>query len=117
MAVQDINIEEFSRLAQAIEAEVGRVIVGQKEVVRGVLICVLAGRHALEALGFDRFRARDMANIFRRHNISVTDAIIPHFKDEDRLISAAKAGRDELEQQFARDRQQFEQEHSSKGWH
>jgi MoxR-like ATPase len=43
----DINIEEFSRLAQAIEAEVGRVIVGQKEVVRGVLICVLAGRHAL----------------------------------------------------------------------
>jgi MoxR-like ATPase len=47
MAVQDINIEQFSRLAQAIEAEVARVIVGQREVVRGVLICVLAGRHAL----------------------------------------------------------------------
>ncbi|MEO8610178.1 MAG: MoxR family ATPase [Chloroflexota bacterium] len=47
MSVADINIEEFSRLAQAIEAEVGRVIVGQREVVRGVLICVLAGRHAL----------------------------------------------------------------------
>ncbi|MBI5667027.1 MAG: AAA family ATPase [Chloroflexi bacterium] len=45
--VQDIQIEEFSRIVQAIEAEVGRVIVGQKEVVRGVLICVLAGRHAL----------------------------------------------------------------------
>lgn len=45
--VQDINIAEFSRLAQAIEAEVGRVIVGQQEVVRGVLICILAGRHAL----------------------------------------------------------------------
>ncbi len=47
MAVQDINIEEFSHLARAIEAEVGRVIVGQREVVRGVLTCVLAGRHAL----------------------------------------------------------------------
>jgi MoxR-like ATPase len=47
MSVADINIEEFSRLAQAIEAEVGRVIVGQRAVVRGVLICVLAGRHAL----------------------------------------------------------------------
>lgn len=47
MSVADINIEQFSHLAQAIEAEVGRVIVGQKEVVRGVLICVLAGRHAL----------------------------------------------------------------------
>ncbi len=45
--VQDINVAEFSRLAQAIEAEVGRVIVGQQEIVRGVLICVLAGRHAL----------------------------------------------------------------------
>ncbi len=42
-----ISMEQFSRLAQAIEAEVGRVIVGQKAVVRGVLICVLAGRHAL----------------------------------------------------------------------
>jgi MoxR-like ATPase len=44
---QDINLEEFSRLAQAIEAEVGRVIVGQHEVVRSVLICILTGRHAL----------------------------------------------------------------------
>jgi MoxR-like ATPase len=43
----DISIEQFSKLAQAIETEVGRVIVGQKDVVRGVLICVLAGRHAL----------------------------------------------------------------------
>lgn len=47
MAVADINIEKFSQLARAIETEVGRVIVGQKEVVRGVITCVLAGRHAL----------------------------------------------------------------------
>ncbi len=77
---------------------------------------LLAGRHSLEALGFDRFRARDMANIFRRHNISVTEAMIPHFDDDDRLVSTARAGRDELAQQFAKDRQQFENEHSSKGW-
>jgi MoxR-like ATPase len=43
----EMNLEEFSRIAQAIETEVGRVIVGQKEVVRDVLICILAGRHAL----------------------------------------------------------------------
>jgi len=78
---------------------------------------LLAGRHALEAIGVDRFRARDMANIFRRHNIRITEEMIPHFDDDDRLVSAAKAGRDELEQQFARDRAQFEREHSSKGWH
>jgi MoxR-like ATPase len=43
----NMQIEEFSRLAQSIEAEVGRVIVGQKEVVRSVIIGVIAGRHVL----------------------------------------------------------------------
>ena len=47
MSEQQLNIEEFSRIAQAIEAEVARVIVGQKDVVRSVLICILSGRHAL----------------------------------------------------------------------
>jgi MoxR-like ATPase len=45
--VQDIKLEEFSNIAQAIEAEVMRVIVGQNDVVRNVLICILSGRHAL----------------------------------------------------------------------
>src|SRR5215210_7540998 len=44
---ETINLEQFSRLAQSIEAEVKRVIVGQDQVVRSVLICILAGRHAL----------------------------------------------------------------------
>src|SRR5690606_21427990 len=43
----EIQLAEFSRIAQEIEAEVGRVIVGQHEVVRSVIICILAGRHAL----------------------------------------------------------------------
>jgi MoxR-like ATPase len=42
-----MQLEEFSELAQAIEREVGRVIVGQSEVVRATIICVIAGRHAL----------------------------------------------------------------------
>ena len=37
----------FIEIARAIEAEVARVIVGQSEVVRGVLTCLLAGGHAL----------------------------------------------------------------------
>lgn len=39
--------QEFFALARAVENEVARVIVGQQEVVRSVLICILAGRHAL----------------------------------------------------------------------
>lgn len=76
-----------------------------------------AGRHSLEVLGIDRFRARDMANIFRRHNVRNLDERIADFKDEATLVSASKAGRDELAVLFARDREQFESEHSSEGWH
>lgn len=42
-----LSIEEFSQIARSIEAEVRRVMVGQEDVIRSVLICVLAGRHAL----------------------------------------------------------------------
>jgi MoxR-like ATPase len=42
-----MELAEFSQLARNIEKEVARVIVGQDSVVRQVLICVLAGRHAL----------------------------------------------------------------------
>jgi glutathione-regulated potassium-efflux system ancillary protein KefC len=75
-----------------------------------------AGRRALEALGHDPYRAAEMANLFRRHNIKTLDAMIPHFGDEERLVSAAKAGREELEAQFAKDRAKFERAHSGKGW-
>jgi MoxR-like ATPase len=37
----------FIEAARSIEAEVGQVIIGQAEVVRGVLTCLLAGGHAL----------------------------------------------------------------------
>ena len=42
-----ISVDQFGEYAQAIEAEVGKVIVGQLDVVRHVLVCVLAGGHAL----------------------------------------------------------------------
>ncbi len=39
--------EEFQRVAGEIEAAVGRTVVGQREAVRGALICLIAGGHAL----------------------------------------------------------------------
>jgi MoxR-like ATPase len=41
------TVNQFRDTAAAIEAEVGKVIVGQAEVVRHVLICLVAGGHAL----------------------------------------------------------------------
>jgi MoxR-like ATPase len=43
----EITVQEFREAAAALEAEVGKVIVGQSEVVRHVLICLIAGGHAL----------------------------------------------------------------------
>jgi MoxR-like ATPase len=42
-----LSVSEFRDTAGAIEAQVGRVIVGQRDVVRHVLVAVLAGGHVL----------------------------------------------------------------------
>jgi MoxR-like ATPase len=42
-----LNPQEFVESARRIERELGKVIVGQNEVVRGVLTAILAGGHAL----------------------------------------------------------------------
>jgi glutathione-regulated potassium-efflux system ancillary protein KefC len=73
------------------------------------------GRSALESLGVDRYRAREMAETFRRNNIATLEASLPHFHDEARLLTLVQAGREELELQFARDRERFEAEHGT-GW-
>jgi MoxR-like ATPase len=39
--------EEFGRVAGEIEAAVGKIVVGQREAVRGALICLVCGGHAL----------------------------------------------------------------------
>src|SRR5713101_2637725 len=46
-ASADIAVKQFREAASIIEAEVGKVIVGQAEVVRHVLICIVAGGHVL----------------------------------------------------------------------
>jgi glutathione-regulated potassium-efflux system ancillary protein KefC len=74
------------------------------------------GRSALERLGIDRYRARELADAFRRHNIASVEATLPFYQDEAQRMSMAKQGREELEQQFARDRERFEREHGGAGW-
>jgi glutathione-regulated potassium-efflux system ancillary protein KefC len=75
-----------------------------------------AGRHVLEQLGMDPFRAREIADSFRRHNQKIVESQLPVYKDETRFMAAAKAGREELEQQFARDRERFEKERGVPEW-
>ncbi len=44
---EEISIEQFHEKATAITGQVGRVIVGQEEIVRHVLVSILAGGHVL----------------------------------------------------------------------
>jgi glutathione-regulated potassium-efflux system ancillary protein KefC len=75
-----------------------------------------AGRHALEQLGMDPFRAREVADSFRRYNQKIVESQLPVYKDETRYFAAAKAGREELEEQFARDRERFEAQSGGAQW-
>jgi MoxR-like ATPase len=47
VAEERMTITEFRELTSAIEAEVANIMVGQRDVVREVLICIIAGGHAL----------------------------------------------------------------------
>ena len=73
------------------------------------------GRHVLESLGVDPYRAREMADTFRHHNVSTMESLVPHFHDENRMLTVAKAGREELEELFNRDREKFEKKDGG-GW-
>lgn len=45
--IAELSVQEFRKTAADIEAEVGKIIVGQKEVVRTVLVGILSGGHVL----------------------------------------------------------------------
>ena len=55
------------------------------------------------------------ADAFRRANVASVEAMLPFYQDEARRMSIAKQGREELERQFAQDRERFEREHGT-GW-
>jgi len=52
-----------------------------------------------------------MADAFRRYNAATVEQQLAVYKDETRYMAASKAGRQELEEQFRRDRERFEREY------
>jgi glutathione-regulated potassium-efflux system ancillary protein KefC len=66
---------------------------------------LMSGRSALEALGFERHQARNLALRFRRHNLEQLRETAPHFRDESKLIAMSKIGRQQMEQFMADERQ------------
>jgi glutathione-regulated potassium-efflux system ancillary protein KefC len=63
-----------------------------------------SGRAALQFLGVQPYEARERADRFRRQNVAVLEDLMPKFEDEAARLSAARAGREQLEKQFAEDK-------------
>ena len=58
----------------------------------------------LELLGQSKQQATQMVRRFNEHNREQIEQSWPHHKDEERLISMAKAGRQQLEELMAQER-------------
>jgi glutathione-regulated potassium-efflux system ancillary protein KefC len=66
---------------------------------------LLSAEETLQALGLSSEQAHINAQRFRTHNLAQIEATWPHHKDEERLISIAKAGRQQLEELMAQERE------------
>jgi glutathione-regulated potassium-efflux system ancillary protein KefC len=74
-----------------------------------------SGRTVLELMGWQPHAARNLAKRFRRHNIELVRQMQPHWQDEKKLIALAKQGRQQLEEQWSREREQRREEMARRG--
>jgi glutathione-regulated potassium-efflux system ancillary protein KefC len=77
---------------------------------------LMSARSVLEQLGWQPHQARTLALRFRRHSVDVLLKMAPHRKDADKLLAAAKLGRQQLEEQFAQEREQAAKRQVRGGW-
>jgi phytoene desaturase len=55
--------------------------------------------------GLAPYEAREFADAFRRQNEATLQALLPHFRDQEKTVAIAKSGRQELEENLRRDRE------------
>jgi glutathione-regulated potassium-efflux system ancillary protein KefC len=77
---------------------------------------LMSARSVLEAMGWQRHSARNQALRFRRHSIELMLRVAPHFGDEKKVIALSKQGRQQLEEQWAQERQQSRERRLRTGW-
>jgi glutathione-regulated potassium-efflux system ancillary protein KefC len=63
-----------------------------------------SGRTVLELLGASPHAARQQAMRFRRHNLQLFEKMYPQHRDRARMIAVVKEGRQQFEEQMARER-------------
>jgi glutathione-regulated potassium-efflux system ancillary protein KefC len=68
-----------------------------------------SARSVLEGLGWPPHEAREAAMRFRRRNIELMHELYPHYKDRAKLIAVSKEGRQQFQEQIAREREERRQ--------
>ena len=68
-------------------------------------------------MGYERHQARNLALRFRQHTIDLLEEMAPHLGDQGKLIAVSKKGRQQLEQQWAKEREEAQARHRRTGWH
>jgi len=77
------------------------VMLVQRELFESSL---LSARSVLELLGQAPDAAQSTILRFRQHNLELFEQLHPHYKDSAKMISVVKQGRQQLEEQMARER-------------
>jgi glutathione-regulated potassium-efflux system ancillary protein KefC len=77
---------------------------------------LMSARSVLEAMGFERHQARNLALRFRRHNLEQLQESAPHFRDESKLIAMSKIGRQQMAQFMAEERARKDSRRRGPGW-
>ncbi len=65
-----------------------------------------SARSVLEVLGWPAHEAREQVMRFRERNLKLTAEAYPHYKDRAKLIAVAKEGRQQFQEQMAREREE-----------
>jgi glutathione-regulated potassium-efflux system ancillary protein KefC len=79
------------------------VMLVQRELFESSL---LSARSVLELMGHNATTAEQITQRFRQHNLELFETLHPHYKDSAKLISVVKQGRQQLEEQIAREREE-----------
>ena len=79
---------------------------------------LMSGRSVLEVMGWERHTARTQAWRFRQHTLELLRQMAPHHADENKLISLARQGRQQLEELWSREREErrHQRQRRSAGW-
>jgi glutathione-regulated potassium-efflux system ancillary protein KefC len=68
-----------------------------------------SARSVLEVLGWPAHEAREQVMRFRQRNLKLTAESYPHYKDRAKFIAVAKEGRQQFQEQMAREREERQQ--------